>query len=196
MAKLDWRRVDERESFDARVGLDWRKGPTEASIAPGLLPLVKWDVRDPPNVHWAAEMAARLGYDADVDGARQAVEDHAAKVATQICSHGGINAILRRTPQFYKRSSRLHPFPSAYFAICFDFAGMRIALDPRARHGEKPARKLTNFYSSRVMQDRVWIHRKAFGDDAEFTGITLKLTVPGEPGRRLIFEGLSKALGK
>lgn len=150
--KLDWTRTRAGAGgFDERTGKDWRIGPQaefldDAHMDAGL------DYLALPDIYWAAKLARAFPHESV--GAHERLKAVARGAALRLYEKHGVNMLLSRTLVFYSRASASKPFPSAYFAAYFDFAAMKLALAPEARHDPPPRRNLKSFYAYREFQAR------------------------------------------
>lgn len=125
--KMIWDRArDEHNDFDRNIGRDWR-----APSLPGLDFIgdgLSLEARRPeyglaPNVAWSREMALRY----PEPGGRAALDIRriAEQAAHDTFNIDGPTILIQRVSQFH---ARVGSFPSAWFAVSFDYAARMWAL--------------------------------------------------------------------
>lgn len=155
MTRMKWERTQSaRGGFDERTTREWRVGPTlsAADLSDGQEDRFFPDLSRSPPITWAKDLTRIFKKNNEVTHERMRKE--AIRTAHRIYRYHGVNTLMSRTLKLYERASRSNPFPSAYFALHFDFAAREIAVGTRFQHDPKPTRRPDRFYSIGEMRNR------------------------------------------
>ncbi len=137
MTKFDWTRAAEgRDGYDTALAREWNNGPSGTSFErPDGEDALK--LLSAPTIYWAKELS--IAYPAESDEAHVALFKAARRSAETLYRRNGWAAIRSRVQAIHTKASTVNPFPSAFYAIYFDFWAMIFArVDHRQRLGKLP----------------------------------------------------------
>jgi hypothetical protein len=155
MTKLDWTRTaDGRDGYDAALAREWSAGPSGVSFErPDGEDALK--LLSAPTIYWAKELA--IAYPAESDETHVALFKAARRAAATLYRQNGWPTIRSRVQAIHAKSSTLNPYPSAHYAIYFDFWAMIFArVEHRERLGKLPTH-IESFSNSRAR----WVRAQA-----------------------------------
>lgn len=145
MTKLDWSKTKNSNlSFDSVTGAEWRLGSNAVSFdRPDGSDRLK--LLAPPTIYWATEL--KRAFPTDTAQAHIDLFDVAWESEASLYYQHGWQKVRQRSDAIRAKASQRNPFPSAFYAIYFDWCAYHTAKWDHERRGAKMPPSLATYNS-------------------------------------------------
>ncbi len=141
--KFNWNGANAgREAADAAMGRDWKNGPQDPIFErPDGSDNLK--LLQQPTIYWAAEL--KRAFPNENEEAHLDLFNAAWRSAARLYHRDGWAQTKDRSKAILTRSSRMKPFPSAFYAAYFDFCLFQVACRDFASRGLNIPRHILDY---------------------------------------------------